>query len=92
MTCLGHVVQGRWVLIGRYILFFSPTSPLLLRHETHMLPNPSWFAKPNRGGSHFPHNVPWGVDSLYHVQTNVSVRSLGIIQGISMNSVHKGEV
>jgi hypothetical protein len=87
MTCLGHVVQGRWVLNG---CFFPLTSPLLLRHETRMLPAPRWLANPNRGGSHFPHDVPWGLDSLYHVQTNVSVRSLSNIWGIRIHSACKG--
>jgi hypothetical protein len=31
------------------------------------------------------------VDSSYHVQANVSVRR-GIIEGISVYSIHKGEV
>ena len=31
-----------------------------------------------------------GVDSLYHVQTNVSAR-MGITWGIKVHSIHKGE-
>ena len=33
----------------------------------------------------------WRVDSSYHMRTNVSV-GRGIIRGISVHNIHKGEV
>ena len=37
------------------------------------------------------HGIPQGVDSSYNVLTNVSVRR-GIIWGINVHSINKGEV
>ena len=36
-------------------------------------------------------NQPWGLDSSYHIQTNVTIRR-GIISSISVHNIHEREV
>ena len=40
---------------------------------------------------HDVHLPSWGLDSSYHIRTNMSVR-MGVIWGTSIHKIHKGEV